>query len=150
MLNELHWSTRTHHFHDCSPASTLGFETVLHIACRLDFTPVRSSGYRTRGRTSKPTHLPLELWHYILTFLRRSDLDPDGDARQKLEVVPVNDVNTAVLLTMPPLMFAATQRTNRNDPDSAEYAMLKMLLDCPSLEKNAKGGDLSALERAAH
>lgn len=141
-MHELYWSTNTHHFHDCSPASTLGFETVLHIACRLDFTPVRSTGHRTRGSTSKPTHLPLELWHYILSFLRRSDLDPDEDARLKLDVAPVNDVNASLgfNIAVTPLILAVGVDSNRNDPDSAEYAILKMLLDCPSLEKNSGYG----------
>ena len=140
VLAEFYWSTKTHGFYDCSPASRLGFETVLHVACRLDFKePARSTGHRTRKATSQPTHLPLELWHYILSFLRRSDLDTDADARLTLEQAPLNDVNrstNATIIGRTPLMVAAGTSAGRNDPDSAEYAIVKMLLDCPSLDKN--------------
>ena len=162
VLAEFYWSTKTHGFYDCSPASRVGFETVLHVACRLDFkAPARSTGHRTRKITARPMHLPLELWHHILSFLRRSDLDADADSRLKLEEAPVNDVNSRSAQKMTPLMAAAELYTGRNSPDSAAYTIVKMLLDCPSLDKNATKlsyapcyvrdsfGQLSAANRSA-
>ena len=138
VLAKFYWSTKTHGFYDCSPASRVGFETVLHVACRLDFkAPARSTGHRTRKATAQPMHLPLELWHHILSFLRRSDLDADADARLKLEEAPVNDVNSRTAQQMTPLMAAASLSLGRNSRDSATYTIVKMLLDCPSLDQNA-------------
>lgn len=103
MLNTLYWSTSTHHFHDCSPASAQGFGTVLHVAARLmhhesQRQAAAQSTRRTRSAVLLPCHLPLEMWHHILTFLRRTDLEADEAVRTMIEDAPICEIfSTAVV-----------------------------------------------------
>ena len=83
VLNELFWTPSTHRFYDNTPASTTGFDTVLHVAARLTL--------REPDTTSASMHLPIELWHHILSFLRRYDLDPDYSLTELLATATIVD-----------------------------------------------------------
>lgn len=97
VVNEVYWSKSTHHFHDCSPASAEGFGTVLHVAARLmhhesQRQELAQSTRRMRSSALLPCHLPLELWHHILTFLRRTDFEVDKAFRTMIEDAPICEI----------------------------------------------------------
>eukprot|EP00729_Bicosta_minor_P002016 gene2016-3911_t len=182
VLNELFWSSSTHHFFDCTESSAAGFKCVIHVAARLSAQHAAQQNdsltkreklqavaptytrRTTRSFTAVPTscqvlHLPTELWHHILSFVRRSDFEVDVSSRTMIEQAEATEVHPLVFEDgsygpLTPLqravVYGALERDDRLGGNTDLLAVISLLLKAPSAQSaHGQGGIAHALDHSA-
>ena len=132
---------------------------MLHVAARLSLRgSKRETGHSTRRASTMLFHLPIEIWHHVLSFLKRSDMDHTATARDRdlLQTAAINDIfaydysyrvgaNIQIAIPPCPLKYAVLSEIHGNIPWEGLYDAVLLILKAPSARDGTKDHEVSSL-----